>query len=620
MDLWSKARAALKRLTSANPSQETGQGCDHSNVPHQPGTPEFELFVARGELKAGDLQHGAHHLAQLISYDPANQEWLDLLHEYLRRVGNDESKLWPIKEKRYFAEEAIRAYSWAQKGRWKEAFELLVQVVRSKPDSTYLEDWGLNWFKRNEVLSSVPPLVIEQTLARGLDRFPENRWLGKNARSKLEQYADIAGRVSSTMGESATFPMLHAGLLRKLGRFDEAIAIAREAILRAPDWHSHVAEGLVLRESGDYEAAAQCFERALTFDPDDLSARLEAADGYLNNRVWDKAHDWYGQVLQREPDHSWALPSALFCRWKTSGDALKHKRLVEMARRTPVNRRAAQLLRVNEPYVGVLPQPADAIANICRKITQTFRDEPPKEPGGDIAITGEIESPSATLALEEQLKALGHPMPVNVTVEKIPKPDPRVPCRPVKYALWIYKGTAPQPALPSPQQAILKVVAELASNPYDRDENWKDAQIAARNFSEDQIPQLLAAMVNPPPTPAGQDALEWIPRIQLVAAQIIAHIGDGWQSSARREALLSALFGPRDWITVAAIIALAHLAEENREIEADVQDAFKTLSDFIPDSYNCFEHALFACWQRLPGLTMQEKARLHERVVDLEED
>jgi tetratricopeptide (TPR) repeat protein len=622
MDLWSKARAALKRLTAANPNDESGQACDHRNVPHQPGTPEFELFIAQGELKAGNLEHGAHHLAQLISYDPANLEWLDLLHEYLRRVGGDESKLWPVKEERYFAEEAVRAYSWAQKGQWKETFEHLIQVVRAKPDSAYLDEWGLNWLKRNEVLSAVPSSVIEYTLGLGLNKFPESRWLSKKRRSKLTRYAEVADRVAPNMHSSPTFPMLHAGLLRKLGRFDEAIAIARKATLSSPDWHSYVAEGLALRERADYEAAAHCFERALTFDPEDLSARLEAADGYLNNRVWDKAHDWYGQVLQRQPDHPWAVPSALYCRWKSTGDVLKHKRLVEMARRPPVNRRAAQLLRVNEPYVGVLPRPVDAIANVCRKVTQTLREKPPEKPGGNINLTvSHLESPSATLAFEEQLKALGHPMPVNVTVEEIPKPDPRIPCRPVKYALWTYTGTNAKPALPRPAQPILEAVSELASNPYERDENWKDAKLAAQSFSEEQIPQLLAVMANPPPTPKDKDSLEWIPRVQLAAAQIIANIGSGWKPSTRRDALLSALFGARDWINVAAIITLAHLAAENREIEADVDEAFKTLREFIPDGgYCCYEHALFACWQWLPSLTMEQKRSLHERLLDLEED
>ncbi len=617
--LWSKAHAALKLVKGADSSEQIG--CDHRHVPHKQGTPEFELYLAQGELKAGNLQHGARHLAHLISYDPANQEWLALLDTYLRRVSGDESKLWPIKDKRYFAEEAVRSYAWARQGQVKEALELLVQVVEAKPDSAYLDAWALNWLSDDAILKAIPGKLVERILATGLNQFPEHRWLGRTARRRLERYVEIASRVSLGMHESSTLPMLHAGLLRKSGHFDEAIAIARKATQTAPDWHSYVAEGLALRERGDYEAAATAFERALTFDPDDLSARLEAADGYLHHKIWDKAHEWYSQVLQRQPNHEWALSSAFFCRWKLAGDALKHKRLVEMARRPPVNRRAAQLLRVSEPYVGILPVPADALANGCRTITRSLRENPPDEPGHELAISlSHLESPSATLAFEEQLKTFRYPPKLAVTVKEIPKPDPRIPCRPIKHELWTYTGTDAKPALPRPSQRVLNVLSELASNPYDRDENWKDAKLAAPGFTEDEIPQILAAMVKPPPIPADKDGLEWLPRIQLAATQVIAHIGADWQSSARRDALLSALFGPRDWITVAAIITLAHLAEENPEIESDVRTLFETLSEHIPDGgYCCFEHALFTCWQWLPSLTEEEKRRLHERVLDLEE-
>jgi hypothetical protein len=292
-----------------------------------------------------------------------------------------------------------------------------------------------------------------------------------------------------------------------------------------------------------------------------------------------------------------------------------------MARRPPVNRRAAYLLRVNEPYVGILPAPADAIANVCRSITRSLRENPPDEPGHELAINvSHLESPSATLAVEEQLKTFRHPPKLVVTVKEIPKPDPRIPCRPIRHELWTYTGTNAKPSPARPAQRILDVLAEWASNPYDRDENWNDAKLAARGFTEDEIPQVLAAMVNPPPIPADRDALEWVPRIQLAGAQVVAHIGAGWHSTARKDALLSALWGPRDWITVAALITLAHLTEENREIESAVHDAFKTLSEFIPDGgYCCFEHALFTCWQWLPSLTEEEKRRLHERVLDLEE-
>ena len=620
MNLWSKARAALKRFQGPAPGAGSGPGCDHSEVPHQPGTPEFELFVARNELQAGHLQHGAHHLAELISYGPTNSEWLGLLHEYLRRVGDDEAKLYPLREKRYFAEEAVRAYVWALQGKIAEAISLLVQVANARPDSTYLESWGLNWLSTPERVEALPANTVEQLLVLAVNRYPEYRWLRNTDRDQLERYAGIAARVPAAMRSSPAIQMAHAGLLRKLGRFDEALAVARDTTFAPAGWHSHVAEGLALRERGDYEAAAAAFERALIFVPHDLSARLEAADGYMNHQVWDKAQTWYGQVLQRQPDHPWALPSALFCQWKSSRNELKRRRLVEMARRIPPNPRAAQLLRVNEPYVGILPLPADATANVLRKITRSFREKPPEAPGGEITITvSHLESPSATLALEEQLKALGHPMPVNVTVKTIPRPDPRQPCRPVRYALWTYDGHRARPGLPAPPPAILQIVTRLAWHPYERDENWKEAKAAAQELTEEQIPQLLAAMMHPPPIPPDRDGLEWLPRVQLSAAQVIAHIGNGWQPSARRDALLAVLFGPRDWTTVAAIITLAHLAEENPEVAADIHEAFSSLTDFIPDGgYCCFTRALFACWQWLPNLSREEKQMLHERFLDLE--
>src|SRR5882672_4942944 len=176
MSLWSKVREAWRR----NPGTDaagTDQACEHGRVPHEPGTAEFELFVARKELEAGHLEHGARHLAALISYEPGNREWLGLLEEYLRRAGEDESKLYAIKEKRYFAEEAVRAYAWARKGKWNDALGLLAQVVEAKPDSGYLDEWGLDWLQKQEAFAGVEALTLNRILAMAVNRFPERRWL-----------------------------------------------------------------------------------------------------------------------------------------------------------------------------------------------------------------------------------------------------------------------------------------------------------------------------------------------------------------------------------------------------------------------------------------------------------
>src|SRR5207248_1688139 len=162
------------------------------------------------------------------------------------------------------------------------------------------------------------------------------------------------------------------------------------------------------------------------------------------------------------------------------------------------------------------------------------------------------------------------------------------------HVLWQYKGTDAEPAVPRPPLPVVHLVADLASKPYNYDRNWKESGDVANGLRADQMPELLATMVHPPAVTNNQDALEWLPSVQLAAVQIIANIGSGWGDSARREGLFSALLGPRDWTTTAAIVALVQLAREDKEIATDVRSAFKTLADAIPaEAYCNFAHALF---------------------------
>jgi hypothetical protein len=68
------------------------------------------------------------------------------------------------------------------------------------------------------------------------------------------------------------------------------------------------------------------------------------------------------------------------------------------------------------------------------------------------------------------------------------------------------------------------------------------------------------------------------------------------------------------------VITLAQLAKEDREVEADVNEAFSTLVKFIPDGgYCCFTDALLTCWQWLPSLTPEEKQRFQDQLMEMEE-
>src|SRR5262249_37515533 len=149
------------------------------------------------------------------------------------------------------------------------------------------------------------------------NRFPEASHATLPRQREMCRYAALMDRyIRSHAAEEGMDTMLHAGLNRKAGNFDRAEAIARMALKRSPGWHNATALGLVLRKKGDLVEAEKAFEQALRFDPDDMSARLEAGDTFFDWQKWDSALRWYENALAKDPGQPWAKPSALFCRWK----------------------------------------------------------------------------------------------------------------------------------------------------------------------------------------------------------------------------------------------------------------------------------------------------------------
>jgi hypothetical protein len=131
---------------------------------------------------------------------------------------------------------------------------------------------------------------------------------------------------------------------------------------------------------------------------------------------------------------------------------------------------------------------------------------------------------------------------------------------------------------------------------------------------------VIATMVHPPPAPAGKTALAWLPRVQLAAAQVAAHVDTGWDGSARRDALLSVLHGPSDWATEAAIRALSRLGVENEAFAPDIGDAFQVLANHRPNTgYCCWERSLFQHWLDLPHLFPNEREEMQKELKKMEQ-
>jgi tetratricopeptide (TPR) repeat protein len=330
-----------------------------------------------------NLHHGFGHLATLLTYDPGNREWVELLERYLVAAGPDQESFIARGEKLYFGTEALRAYLWQKQNRLTDAVELLVDVTQAKPEARYLEAWALTWLSPVGAIESLSEPLGLRLLAIVLARFPEAKLSPLPRLREIQAWARLAQRFFVDRKTPGMATMLLAGLLRKAGLFDEAEAAARPSPGQMSDWHSATALGLALREKGDFGGAEKAFRQATQLDRTDVSAWLEAADMFLDQRDWQRAMEWYDGALKIEPKQICAFPSKAYCSWQLTNDIKFHDELVNLAKSG--NQRAAYLYHRHFYYR--LPDPVDATANVVRKLRGKMLDDPDFGRDGNFKIT-----------------------------------------------------------------------------------------------------------------------------------------------------------------------------------------------------------------------------------------
>jgi tetratricopeptide (TPR) repeat protein len=619
---WIGGRVAPRNAVDAAP-KESGA------VELRAGTFEFERWIARNSLEmVGELAHGAQHLGNLLLMAPTDADSLALAGRYAHKAGSGAAEtLLPPEQQRYAGPEALRAWLWRRDGRLEEATELVVEIVQSEPEGAgRLSAWLLEWLEPAGAIESLS-VGLQMRLAKAmLTQSSEARLSSARRLWSMQRWARVLARIAPPDEFQAQWRMLRIGFLRRAGLFDDALRLAGP-LAAASDWHVATAIGLVLRQQRRMPEAEQAFRRAIAFDPQELSTFLEMADGWLENQDWAQALQGYDHVLAQEADHDWAQASQWYCQWKLTGDAQWIDRVLAAAQAG--NARAQRLWHT---AFDRLPDPEDASANTLRKLLASLRAAPPAgnstEPSRPNRLSmslSSIEAPSNALAFTLALAALDQPVTLTVRVDGIPHPDPREPAGPVAHSLWRYDGTDASPALPAPAPEVLERIAGLARMPYEPDANWAAASHAALALGpasgQDRSLEVLACMVHPPALPAGTEALAWLPRVQMVAAQVLAQVDEGWQGSRRRELLLCAMLGPADWSTCAAIRALAWIGRREPAHMLDIHQCFERLEAHRPDSgYCCWIATLYEQWLVLPLLFDRERETLRVKLAQLSDD
>jgi len=591
------AMPELKRMLDRS---EAGEKLSGEEMSFRQGSAEMDYFMARNGLRDGEqLRHGLSHLASLLGFDAAHPEWNSLLERYAQQHGGDLEELIPAGEQRYFAYEALRAWCQQRRGELEPAVRLLNAVTNAKPDSNYLEAWGLPWVEAGfERLSHEAVLFFAMG---ALNRYPESREATRLQLERMGRFARIAARLAEKSAPSPQLDMALAGLHRKAGLFEQGLAFARAALKRQPSWHAHVALGLMLRSGGKAAEAEAAFLAAAAADPSDVSAFLELGDTWFNLDEWKKAAKGYEGALKRERDNAWAKASLEWCHSPPADDSELPEKLVALARKG--NGRARALCSRFSWYWGVLPYPSEAITNAIGGALE-------KGDKIDALAATDVESPSNLLVYP----LLGH-APLKVTWGNVAKPDPREPVEPIAFTLWRREGELLVPALRAPPRSVQQQIAELATGRYEPGLQWGRSSRLAHELGPGAVEPLLACVVHPPPVPAGAEPIMWIVRCQHAVASTLAHLDGGWEDSVRRKALFSLLLGPRDWSTEAAIVALARLADDVPWIALDVHAAFSKLDAARADRGGCaHEYALLRFWSGLPCLFDAERDALRARL------
>jgi tetratricopeptide (TPR) repeat protein len=561
---------------------------------------DLDLSEFERALAERDLNHAAYHLAGAIAEDPLRAEIGDAVAALLAAT-DDPLALVPVEDGMFFGTTALRAAMMERLGDLSEAVWLLLNAQPAAPHVPLLS-WADEWLARPGASQSLDAELVCSAAVEVLQ--PGDLRLARAFLPVLRHLRDRAH-------EAPIIATTLCRALRSAGELDVALDVAREVYARAPGYHSAVTLGATHDDRDEPEEAIAAYHTALAHDPDDVPVRLDLGDRLLGLARDDEAEAYYREVIAREPEHAWALPSLLFIAARR-GDEAAEAHLSALA--DEGNRRAHALYVRLRPYVRSLPVPRSGLVDLA----YGWDGE------GDPVVTSvtSLEAPSAVLAFRTMFEERGSSSgEINCASDETWGPDPREPDGDVDFVLWRFDGALdPVPDVAEPAREVAEAVAALAELPYQQEAWHIAARATAASLDASSIESLLATMVHPPPRPDDVDAPQWLFRVQVASALTLGWIDHGWVGSRRRRVLLSLLHGPVDWTTTAAILALADVARADPSLLGPIAlDTLLPLLDVpgLPIRTECIVAPVVHCLETLPGLPEPARARVREMAEDL---
>lgn len=544
-----------------------------------------ELELVDAALATGDVAHALTHLGGALALAPNHEQ----VHARVEAIASKYPLLELLPKNEFLGAGVLEAFALRRVGRVDEAVVLLAQLAKGFPAhrfETLLAAWlvtaktaGLTL--QSATLDQVMGLLMsvgESTI--GLHRLHAGE---RELLSGYEALADAAREQPSSEYTS----WVTSGLYRRLGRSEKALA----AVAGEKGYFSVIQRGLAQRASGDAASALATFRESAALKEATVSDTLEQV----------RCHYLLGQV-----DDALALLREL------NDPALDDDRelagLRSLCEAPLMGDGVASLDGLRRMLRGPLEQPGDATANI-------FREHREKLPPGRARLKLEVsgwESPSNHLLVAlfmsgtSELAQASYELKDGVTFER----DPTAQTRGVPPPTFKKRDAEVVHAAAEPSASLRSQLRTVAVS-RDLSELWGRAGALAAKLDA-RPAELMAAMVHPPSEPEWLEQLpEALYLYQVGVACVLAQLPRPW--SELRGHFESLLFGPVDWTSAAAVVALA---EKTRRDAAAARDGLELLSevtkDLLPHTAEPRAQPLMLELSMLPAVSGEVRRRLQD--------